>query len=99
MPVKFRPQNDKPRQVVLLLDCSDSMRAAVGSQTRLHLLKQAALRVLDNLDNGDSAAVVGFSETADTLAMMPRSRAGTARPRGSPRSTTWTGTRRAWVTT
>lgn len=74
MPVKFRPQNDKPRQVVLLLDCSDSMRAAVGSQTRLHLLKQAALRVLDNLDNGDSAAVVGFSETADTLAMVPLSR-------------------------
>lgn len=100
MPLRFRPENDRPRQVVLLLDCSDSMRAAAGSQTRLHLLRQAALRVLDHLDTGDSAAIVGFSETADSVEFLPLSRRAELDERIrrlEPRTTTRIGTALARV--
>ncbi len=71
MPVTFRPDDDKARRFVLLLDCSDSMRAAVGGQTRLDLLKQAALRVLASLSARDFAAIVGFSDSPDAVEFLP----------------------------
>lgn len=71
MPVTFRPDDDKARRFVLLLDCSDSMRAAVGGQTRLDLLKQAARRVLATLSERDFAAIVGFSDTPDAVEFLP----------------------------
>lgn len=71
MPVTFRPDDDPARRYVLLLDCSDSMRASVGGQTRLDLLKQAANRVLDSLDERDTAAVVAFSQAPDAVEFVP----------------------------
>ncbi len=71
MPVTFRPDDDAARRIVLLLDCSDSMRAAVGGQTRLDLLKQAARRVVNSLLSRDFVAVVGFSDQADALDFSP----------------------------
>lgn len=71
MPVTFRPDDDAARRIVLLLDCSDSMRAAVGGQTRLDLLKQAARRVVNSLSSRDFVAVVGFSDQADALEFSP----------------------------
>lgn len=71
MPVTFRPDDDAARHVALLLDCSDSMRAAVGGQTRLDLLKQAARRVVGSLSSRDFVAIVGFSDTADALEFSP----------------------------
>ena len=71
MPVTFRPDDDAARHIVLLLDCSDSMRAAVGGQTRLDLLKQAARRVVSSLSSRDFVAVVGFSGQTDALEFSP----------------------------
>ena len=71
MPVTFRPDDDAARRIVLLLDCSDSMRAAVGGQTRLDLLKQAARRVVSSLSSRDFVAIVGFSDQTDALEFSP----------------------------
>lgn len=73
MPVTFRPDDDKARRIVLLLDCSDSMRASIGGQTRLDLLKQAARRVLAGLGPRDFAAIAGFSEAPDAIEFRPLS--------------------------
>ncbi len=74
MPVTFRPDDDKPRKILLLLDCSDSMRGAVGGQTRLDMLKLAALRVLNQLDQRDQVAIVGFAEDVDRIEFVPVAR-------------------------
>jgi hypothetical protein len=49
------------------------MRAAVGGQTRLDLLKQAALRILGTLSTRDFAAIAGFSDSADAFEFLPLS--------------------------
>ena len=64
MPVTFRPDDDPPRRVLLLLDCSDSMNVAEGGGgiSRLDLLRDGARRALDSLAERDQAAILGFNE-------------------------------------
>ncbi|MCA8912822.1 MAG: VWA domain-containing protein, partial [Planctomycetes bacterium] len=63
MPVRFRPDDSPPRQLLLLLDVSSSMNDSLpGGGTKLARLKEAARRVLDSVGEDDRVAVAGFRE-------------------------------------
>jgi hypothetical protein len=62
MPVRFRPDDAPQRRILLLLDASDSMGAALpGGVTRLDRLREAARRVLDAASEKDGVGIAGFN--------------------------------------
>jgi hypothetical protein len=62
MPVRFRPDDAPQRRILLLLDASDSMGAALpGGVTRLDRLREAARRVLDAASEKDAVGIAGFN--------------------------------------
>lgn len=63
MPVKFRPDDSPPRQLLLLLDVSASMNDAIpGGGSKLGRLKEGARRVVESAGENDRLAVVAFRE-------------------------------------
>lgn len=63
MPVRFRPDDSPPRQLLLLLDVSASMNDSLpGGGSKLLRLKEAARRVLETVGEEDRVSVVGFRE-------------------------------------
>ncbi|MCA8934573.1 MAG: VWA domain-containing protein [Planctomycetes bacterium] len=63
MPVKFRPDDSPPRQLLLLLDVSSSMNDSLpGGGSKLARLKEGALRVVEAAGENDRVAVVAFRE-------------------------------------
>lgn len=63
MPVRFRPDDQPPRHVMVLLDASASMgEALAGGGTRMDAMRDAALVALGSLGPTDRSACVAFSE-------------------------------------
>lgn len=60
-----------PRTVVLLLDNSASMGVQVGGQTRLDASKACALALLDDLKQGDRAAVLAAGDRVAFVVAEP----------------------------
>lgn len=63
MPVRFRPDDQPPRHVLLLLDASSSMAEGLpGGRTRMDAIREAALLALGSLGPDDLSATTAFSE-------------------------------------
>lgn len=63
MPVRFRPDDQPPRHVLLLLDASSSMAEPLpGGRTRMDAIREAAQVALASLGPSDLAATTAFSE-------------------------------------
>lgn len=61
MPVRFRPDDEPPRHMLLLLDTSSSMaERTAGGSVKLELLRDAARRTAAALDPADRLAIAGF---------------------------------------
>ena len=53
------------RNLCLLIDHSASMQTDEGDKNRLDLAKEAALKIVESMEGGDRAMVIGFAESAD----------------------------------
>lgn len=53
------------RNLCLLIDHSASMQTNEGGKTRLDLAKEEALKIVESMEGGDRAMVIGFAESAD----------------------------------
>ncbi|MDD5351334.1 MAG: BatA and WFA domain-containing protein, partial [Chthoniobacteraceae bacterium] len=60
-----------PRTVVIVIDNSASMGVQVGGQTRLEAAKACALTLLDDLKQGDRAAVLAAGDRVEFLVAEP----------------------------
>lgn len=60
-----------PRTVVIVIDNSASMAVHIGGQTRLETAKACALALLDDLKQGDRAAVLGAGDRVEFLVAEP----------------------------
>jgi len=58
------------RNLCLLIDHSASMQTKEGETNRLDLAKEEALKIVESMESGDRAMVIGFAESASVLAEL-----------------------------